>query len=381
MKNYTYSKILLPLSKLFFALIFAAGMTACDSVIYDYEEDCDPDIDNPNPRPDRPKPDTPNDPDPDPEPEPDPTAYYVEYVFDMNMQFVDAFTEKVNSVDLYVFSKSGAFIKKYHEDGAALSDKNYRMNVTDLPAGSYEMIAWCGLTNNDGDFTVPAESTITQRHQIACTMATLNDGDLLYQKKNLKALFHGKIENATYTTDPGDQVCTVYLTKNTNNINLTLQHKDGLEFDKDRFNVTLTDNNGYMRYDNGVPDSNDYVEYRPYRTAIGTATSGNTSRATGTTTGNYLQVELSTARLMKDHNPVITVTDTETGKDIFSIPIIKWALQLRSSNYKDMDDQEFLDREDNYNLMLWLDNDEEGWFGAEINILDWHVVDDSEAIK
>ncbi|MCH5221503.1 MAG: FimB/Mfa2 family fimbrial subunit [Muribaculaceae bacterium] len=319
---------------------------------------------------------------PDEPVEPELEGYYVKFVFERNMQFTDGFSQRVNSVDLYVFNTSGTFITKYHEDGVALKDPEYLMELTDLPAGEYEFIAWCGLTNNGGLFTVPSDAQINRDTQVICTMAVSSDTNAsAYQNKNLPALFHGRTQKATYVEKTAKkQIQTVYLTKDTNNVNITLQHKDGLEFTKDRFVVTLIDKNDVLRHDNEIHPDATMVEYRPYRTVLGKTTS---SRAdAGSTMGNFMQVELSTSRLMANNNPIISVVDTESGKTIFSIPLVKWALQLRSSNYKSMDDQEYLDREDNYNLMLWLDsNKEDGWFGAEININDWHVIDDSMDIQ
>lgn len=374
MKKYTFNKIFSPLSKGFMALALVAGLTACDNVIYDYEENCDPeepgsDIVDPNPN----KPGQ-----NDPAPAPELGNYYVKFVFERNMQFTDGFSTRVNSVDLYVFSNTGSFVTMYHEEGLPLTDPEYLMELTDLRPGEYELIAWCGLANNNGHFTV--ESNITRNDQVTCYMATDADADhAAFQDKNLSPLFHGRKTDAVYVEKTTEkQIQTVYLTKDTNNVNITLQHKDGLEFDKNRFTVTLYDKNDIMRYDNSMHPNVQEIEYRPYRTAIGTTTDGTTrAEETASTTGNFLQVELATARLMKDNNPVISVVDNESGKTIFSIPLIKWALQLRSTNYKGMEDQEYLDREDNYNLMLWLDNNEEGWFGAEININNWHVIDDS----
>ncbi|MCH5233261.1 MAG: FimB/Mfa2 family fimbrial subunit [Muribaculaceae bacterium] len=367
MKKNFLSYISNPVSKVFMAFLVAAGLTACDNAIYDFDEDCPPE-------------EIPGDPSqPGPaNPEPGPGGFFVKFVFERNMQFVDGFSEKVNSVDLYVFNQSGAYLTKYHEEGLPLKSGDYEMELTDLPAGSYEFVAWCGLANNNGHFSVPGDLEVSRNHHVTCTMATNSDADhSAYQNVNLAPLFHGRNDKATYVNNNEKQVQTVYLTKNTNNVNLTLQHKDGLEFDKDRFTVLMHDNNDFMQYDNAVPVSNQEVQYRPYRTALGTTVNNTRTRADeNSTTGNYMQIELSTARLMTENNPTITVTDNETGKTIFSIPLVKWALQLRSSNYKDMDPQEYLDREDNYNLMLWLDNDEDGWFGAEIQILDWHVIDD-----
>lgn len=364
MKKY-FSNISSLLNRLFLALALVVCVSSCDSVIYDYEDNCDP-VEGPG---DPAGPGKPNEPEAD--------AFYVKFIFERNMQFVDAFSERVNSVDLYVFNTSGTFVTRYHEDGLPLKDKEYLMLLEGLPAGTYELVAWCGLKDNNY-FSVPTDAEISQRHHVVCTMATSIDGNRLYQNNNLAPLFHGLTASATYVKDGGKQVKDVYLTKDTNNINLTLQHKDGIKFEKGRFVVSMTDNNHIMRYDNSINEQNETVEYRPYRYTIYDV---ETKSRADETMGNGLQVELSVARLMKDHNPIITVTDTETGNAIFSIPIVKWALQLRSNNYKNIEDQEYLDREDNFNLMLWLDNGEDGWFGAEIEIIDWHAIDSEEDLQ
>lgn len=367
MKKYSISNIFSRLSSVVLMLTTVAWMSSCDSVIYDYEEDCEPGTEKPGP--DEPGPD---------EPAPEPTVYYVDFVYDMNMQYTDGFSSNVNSVDLYVFNTSGTFVTKYHEEGAPLTQKGYKMELTDLPAGTYQMVAWCGGNGFTNFFTIPA--TISRRTDVTAELDTENGVSAV----NLPALFHGALDSATYTEEPGDQIYTIYLTKDTNNINITLQHRQGLEFAKDRFKVTMADNNGYMLADNSVPAGNDDIEYRPYRTAIGTTTSSKGSRAEGSTMGNFLLVELATSRLVADHTSIITVVDTENNdKVIFSIPLIKWALQLRSSNHKSMGEQEYLDREDEFNMMLWLDSydpetgESTGWFGAEVDINDWHVIDDS----
>lgn len=306
----------------------------------------------------------PVEPTPDPEP-----AYFVKFTYTMNMQYTDGFANAVKYVDLYVFNSAGAFVKKYHEDnGAVLSAPNYRMDVSDLEPGTYDLIAWCGV-NNGGSFSVAADLNVSKNSDIDVTMKDVNGTS----NENLNPLFHGRNKTVTYTSEPVEQECVIDLTKDTNNFNITLQHRAAKPFAKDRFTVELTDNNGHLLYDNSVPGSNPDIVYKPYRTVYGEV-------ATRADNGNYLQVEIATSRLMENHDAIITVTDTETGKTVFSFPIIKWALNFRSANHKGMGNQEYLDREDEYNVMLWLDDKEDGWFGAEILIQDWHVVDDSMGI-
>lgn len=367
MKKQSIKNILSRLGKFVPMLALVAYMSSCDSVIYNYGEDCDPTPEQPG---DKPGPDNPG---------PEATVYYVEYIFERNMQFVDGFNSRVTSVDLYVFNTSNTLVAKYHEEGAPLTQKGYRMELKDLPAGSYHLVAWCGLTGNNC-FSI--YSSVSHTHETMVDMVVSSDASGDYSASNLPDLFHGMSDTpAVYTNDPGEQTYTIYLTKDTNTVNITLQHKDYLDFTKNRFKITMRDNNAKMRYNN--EPYGDEIEYRPYYTALGVVTTKNTTRADeNATTGNYLLAELSMARLMTDHNPTIEVVDTEqANKVIFSIPLVNWALQLRNSSYKGLEDQEYLDREDHFNLMLWLDSydDEgngEGWFGAEIRILDWHVIDD-----
>ena len=364
MKKHIISDIMNLISKLPLALAIIACMASCDSVIYDYEGDCDPGTENPgNPG----NPQGPQDPQ-----EPEEEGFFVKFVFDMNMQFVDAFSQKVKSVKLFVF-QNGSYIKAYEETNAAvLSDPAYLMDVSDLSAGTYELLAWCGLEGNKY-FTVPL--VINSHNDADCTMTVVNGT----QSDNLLPLFHGLTPAATYTAAGGKQVAEVRLTKDTNNINVTIQHQEGLEFERNRFSAKITDNNGYMRYNNDVPADNEDVEYLPHRTVYGKVS----YETKAETVGNYLQFEFATNRLMEGHDATLAITDNEAGHIIFSFPVIEWALKLRSANYKSMPEQEYLDRQDEYNLLVLLKNDAtgDGWIGAEIRIIDWHVIDDSSDIK
>ena len=86
---------------------------------------------------------------------------------------------------------------------------------------------------------------------------------------------------------------------------------------------------------------------------------------------------------MANRDPRINIVDNATGNTVYSIPIVKWATTFRSKQYSDAnnnihvinDDQEYLDRESDYNVMLYLDNKEDGgWLAASIYINSWKVV-------
>ena len=300
--------------------------------------------------------------------------YFMRFVYDMNMLRADAFSTQVSSVDLYVFdAETGAYVKHFSDKGEVLASGNYRMPLADLKPGKYEFVAWCGLADNDNDFTVP--QSISKPEDLKCTMARSRDAIGAYSNHNLHALFHGAL-SVELPDMEGEHVYTIRLTKDTNNINLSLQHTSGT-LDPDRFEVTMTDENGLMACDNSLL-TDEQIEYRPWSLRNGTLDVA-TSRADdeGPSDGKeagFLIAELSTARLMADHDCRINIVDKQEGRTVFSIPLIQWALMLRSANHASMGDQEYLDREDEYNLMVFLADSKESWMAMEIVINGWHII-------
>lgn len=332
------------------AMMLTAALccTACGSV-FDDEGDCDP-------------------------------RYFVRFVYDMNMLRADAFASQVGSVDLYVFdAETGAYVKHFSDKGEALASGSYRMPL-DIAPGNYEFIAWCGLADNNEDFVVA--QPVGKPSDLTATMARSRDDKGAYSNRNLHAVFHGFLQ-VELPDKEGDHVYTIKLTKDTNNINISLQHTAG-PLDPDRFEVTMTDKNGLMAHDNSLlPD--ELIEYRPWRLDSGTleiegegdtyALDDNRKEA------GFLIAELSTARLMADHDCRINIVDKEQGKTVFSIPLVQWALLLRSANHANMGDQEYLDREDEYNLMVFLGDSNEGWTAMEIIINGWHIINHDTVIE
>ncbi len=83
--------------------------------------------------------------------------------------------------------------------------------------------------------------------------------------------------------------------------------------------------------------------------------------------------ELTIPRLVKGQKTQLTVTNKETGKPVFSIPLIDYALLVKGFYNRDMDDQEYLDRQDVYDMVFFLDKGDR-WLDAYIYINSWKVV-------
>lgn len=332
------------------AMMLAAALcfSACGSV-FDDEGDCDP-------------------------------RYFMRFVYDMNMLRADAFATQVSSVDLYVYdAESGAYVTHISDKGEALASGFYRMPLN-LTPGKYNFIAWCGLADNNEDFTVSQSAASPE--DLKCVMARSRDEKGAYSSRNLHAVFHGSL-SAELPDEEGEHVYTVKLTKDTNNINLSLNHTSG-PLDPSRFEVTMTDENGLMACDNSLL-ADEQIEYRPWDLRSGTLdVLGETDAydaGEGTKEAGFLVAELSTARLMANHICRINIVDKQKNKVVFSIPLVQWALMLRSANHASMGDQEYLDREDEYNLMVFLADNSNGWTAMEIFINGWHIINHDTELK
>lgn len=337
------------------AFISIWGFTSChDNLVYENEGDCEP-------------------------------HYFVDFVFDKNMHFndnhgigADAFRAQVNSVDVYFFNpETGEFVAHYSDKGDALRQIGYRLEV-DVNPGEYDIIAWCGLADNEDHFTIP--ETVNHNSELKCRMdRKVDEEGIVYSDRYLNAVFHGRTSHV-YPDTEGEHTAHVYLTKDTNYIQLALQHRSGA-LDPDRFSVTIDDANGHLGHDNSIL-KDDQIQYRPWSLRAGVADMGEISTKadeTGNTTGFFV-VELATSRLMADRKPYITVTDKETGSQVFRLALVDYLLLMKSDRYAYMDNQEYLDREDEYEIMVFLENkDDQGWVAVEIVINGWHIIDNGQS--
>ena len=88
---------------------------------------------------------------------------------------------------------------------------------------------------------------------------------------------------------------------------------------------------------------------------------------------NGVLAELTVARLVIGQKPMLVITNNETGQEVVRIPLIDMALLIKGNYNKEMSDQEYLDRQDEYNMTFFLD-ESESWMNAYIYINSWKVV-------
>lgn len=340
------------------ALLGCCTLSSCDSVIYDDEGDCS-------------------------------VVYRVAFRYDRNMKWADAFAHEVKSVHLYAFDKNGTLVWHDTEKGDALAADGYAMTL-DLPAGDYHLVAWCGL-ENDGEreesFSVPeARVGETRLEELQCRLRREHDATGAYSKDKLYPLFHGMLDVSLpdLSQEGGEYTCTMSLTKDTNHVRVILQHLSGEEVDPGDFTFRIEEENGLMDHDNSLlPDEK--ITYWAYDKRSGTAGMGiddypvaggaKSARQTASraiTSVNVAIADLSIVRLMEGCKTYLTV-ETIQGDISARIPLTDYALMLMDGYDYEMTPQEYLDRQDEYSLIFFLD-ERDKWIATSIIINSWRVV-------
>lgn len=333
-------------------LSLAALLSACDA-IYDYEGDCD-------------------------------VHYRVRFSFEHNLSYADAFAHEVDDISLFVFDHEGRYVTRVDSRAAQLDDQTVALPA--LAAGRYTLVAWGGtqgpLQTYETPTLVPGSSTLAD---LTCRIADrTRDDEGQAHVGEMDKLFHG-IQAYDLDADEGTHTLPMPLVKDTKHVRIVLQHLSGDEVDPDDFIFTLTDDNGHLAHDNSLLDD-ELLVYEPWYTSQGTASlpdddTGTVSTHDAATSVSVAVAELTVNRLLAGqtaNRTTLTVTRAQpeadgTHRTVLSIPLVDYALLVKGHYNAQMDDQEYLDRQDEYNLTFFLDEDN-NWLNTSIIINSWRVV-------
>ena len=300
-----------------------------------------------------------------------PSQYLVKFKYDMNMKFADAFPNAVSYVTVHVYdAETGKLVLKQTEDGEALTQEGYSMELIGIQPGTYDIIAWCGDGLKDSHFSVvePVVGT-SAKEELNCMMKRENGGLV---KEDVGQLFHG-MKRVTFGAEYGTYVETLNLTKNTNTVRIVLQHLSGVDVNPDDFVFEIKDENGFMAYNNELLED-EVLTYSPWSVTAGSADINADIYGRSQTSVSVALAEFTIGRLMTDKNPVLSIYNVrKDNKKVLSIPLKDYALLVKGNYNRSMSDQEYLDRQDEYNLTFFLD--EHGlWATSVIIINSWSVV-------
>ena len=313
------------------------------------------------------------------------TSYSVSLLYDMNMEWADAFAAQVKSLSLYAFGTDGVLAYKKTEEVSALSGQS--MDISDIDPGTYTLVVWAeGEEATSGSWIYSSATLGSTTLDVLTCSVNSEDGEADFE---LTPLFHGMAEGATFAEleEGGTVSVEVDLTKDTNSLLVMLQNTSGEEISAEDFSFEVTDTNGSLSYDN--TPLGEAVTYRPWAAYSASAgmdddededdsTKGEGSTAItkdgdeDDTVVNTAIAEFSLGRLTEDSEARLRVYNSD-GERVLSIPLVDFALLVKGYSNASLTDQEYLDRQSSYSMVFFLD---EGgnWLSSTVIINSWRVV-------
>lgn len=274
---------------------------------------------------------------------------FVEFKYDYNMLFTDAFHTQVDKVELYVFDEDGKFLFKQSEEGASLATGNYRMSVS-LPVGHYQFMAWAGA--HDSYDIASLDAGISD---ISDLKLRLKREESLIVDKELEPLWYGEIVKVDFT-GMAHQTEVINLIKDTNKVRFVFQGatEDSWGVNMDDYDYEIIESNGHLAHDNSLLDD-DVLSFRPYHME-----QKNQAAAT---------IELNTMRFLEDRDARFVVTHKTTKQKVLDINLTDFLAMTKIEGYN-MSVQEYLDRESEYKIIFFF-TDKDPWLAMQININGW----------
>lgn len=277
----------------------------------------------------------------------------VRFVYDLNMEFADAFPTQVEDVTLFIFDADGRFVTLQRQQEQP--GEGYRMALNINP-GTYQLLAWAGTAEGNECYSVSPQPTpgVTTLQEVQ--MALQHEGDT--HSAALPDLWHGLLTDFTVAADQSS-LATIRLTKNTNRFRIVLQSQ-GKDMHADDYTLAITAANHCTDYQNLPVEGCTPLAYQPY-----TLQEANIANEGSGASYTAIAAEMATLRLMADQEQRFTVTrrnattraDGTGEKKLIDIDLIRFLELMRLDEHADMPLQEFLDRESTWNIILLTGSD------------------------
>lgn len=301
-----------------------------------------------------------------------PKELRVNFKYDMNMKFADAFPNEVKTVTLYAFDKDGKLALQKKESVKDIENRGGYMSVNELKPGHYTLKVWAEGEERYADSYIYGEPNSQDISSLTCR---INRSECIVDH-DLTSLYHGLLKDADLNLEGfGVKTATVELTKNTNVVRVVMQNASGKKLNAADFDFYINDDNSFLGYDNAAmpEDSITYVAWSKYDGILNPNHQPTVNSDESVTLTSAVVAEMTVNRLFADKNPQLCIFKHATGEKILQIPLIDYVLLVKGNYNKGMTDQEYLDRQDEYNFVFFID-DNHNWLAAQIYINSWRVV-------
>lgn len=277
-----------------------------------------------------------------------PTGHWLKLSYTYNMLNVDAASTQLKDITIFIVDQNKNLVEQMEIDSVTLHQNNCLIQLPSLPPAKYTFLVWGGL--EDKHYTC-----ISSGVQYSCR----NIGDLSHR---ISSLFYGRLDSVHVGNEY--KLVEVPLVKNTNTFSCILQSATKNRMTSDEFSMKLTARNGLLNYRN-IPSDTTSVCYMPFA-----------QESMDMENLQVVHAGLNTLRLMENDSTLFTLTHKPSGQEILNIPLCQYLLLSRQAHAATMEAQEYLDRQDQYNLIFFLvptENPQSPFLCMHMEVNGWRV--------
>lgn len=267
---------------------------------------------------------------------------WLEFTFDYNMEYTDAFNPQVQSVDVFVFGSDDKLLLTQRVESAALVNGN-RMSLADaLDLGSYKILTVGNLSDSHRVLGQTGLSPIVKTTTLQEMVVSLqHESDVV--DFEFPHLYLAPVLQVDYSGN-SDKVYQVKLMRYTNRFNIALMHYEESEGSGTRysFEIEAPDNASYS-WMQDEPVGEGPITYKPHHTSWTRSTE---VKATS---------QLNTMRLLDKTGYKVAVRSEGSGAKVWDYDLIKLLGIARPTSRPDdtaLPFQEYLDRQSEWNLVF-----------------------------
>lgn len=301
--------------------------------------------------------------------------------YDYNTMRANMFPDHVQEVTVYVVDPETNSVVDFQTsrntaESQPLREPSFGFNFEELPGGQYRLFA-TARSAAEATVAVPNLDIAESIRSLTYTLPSYEPAQRLDTVWNTLQ----PIDVILPEKEPAE--ATIPLMRLTNDLNvMVFRRDDPTDNGHERYDVTVTDENKQLGYDN-EPTRSSSVEYHPFAAwTTETYVEEPQSPTRSTIAERNAHYDFSLFRLINNsdsrHNPRLIIRNRETGHDIVNIDLCYYlALARNAYEMQNYDIQEYLDREYDYRLDFGIEGSgpDETWkyVTISINVLSWAI--------
>ncbi|MFI3322485.1 MAG: FimB/Mfa2 family fimbrial subunit [Rikenellaceae bacterium] len=306
-----------------------------------------------------------------------PTGTWLHFSYTYNILDVDAAYNQVDDISIFIFDDNGRYIKTQEVDSLQFQ-QNSAMVEIDQPQGEYKILVWGGLSDSNYALSNLIEGE-TLYEDVELSLSKSAEAD--ENSALLSFLFHCRLDYIAVTDYYN--IIEAPLVKNSNHFSVIIQDESNNDLQVGDLGIVIRSDNGVLGYDNNIIEGN-YINYTPYSQFLTEVT--NTSLDGEVVVSSICASYINTLRLFVGDDTSLSIVNTSNDERLVDISIVQYLLLTQSYyGFGNISNQEYLDRQDSYSLIFYLEkcsDSTEGYICTKVSVNGWIVrFNDTELIK